>query len=163
MIGLFPGPRRYDLWLLETTARMLETASRTSDVRKILTLWCEETAAASRTGCVAIFLSEGDRWLRLLPETQTDEVPVVAPADLSRARVQRQAWIVAPVRSQDPRCVIAPFSVREGWSGALLLWSRMSGHDWRNCAQPTATVNSNRHPGAAIAQARWRRQGTFRL
>jgi signal transduction histidine kinase len=125
MIGIFRGQRRYDLWLLETTARMLETATRTSDVRRILTLWCEEIAAASRTGCVAIFLSEGDRWLRLLPEHQTDEVPVVAPDDLSRARVQRRAWTVARLRPQDPRCAIAPFSVRESWSGALLLWSRI--------------------------------------
>ncbi|HEX7252363.1 MAG TPA: ATP-binding protein [Thermoanaerobaculia bacterium] len=125
MMRLFRGRRSYDLWLLETTARMLEAATRTSDVRKILTLWCEEIAAASRTGSVAIFLSEGDRWLRLLPEKQTEEVPVVAPDDLARARTQRRAWMVAPLRSQDPRCAIAPFSIREGWSGVLLLWSRV--------------------------------------
>jgi len=150
---------------------MLEAASRTSDVRKILTLWCEEIFAASRTGRIAIFLSEGERWLRLLPEKQTDEVPVVAPADLSRARIQRQAWTVPPLRPQDPRYAIAPFSVREGWSGALLLWShvgRISRRQLRDAESLAKAIGrtlyalrrseTNREETIAEEKAKWASQ-----
>ncbi|HKD11721.1 MAG TPA: ATP-binding protein [Thermoanaerobaculia bacterium] len=119
-----PGHR---LWLVEATGRMIETASRTSDILEILSLWCEEIAASDAAEHVAVFLSEGDRWLRVLPKAQTSEVPVVPHPDLSRVAAQRRPVIIPPMRPKDRSLVLAPFSARDSWSGAVALWRPSGG------------------------------------
>ncbi len=168
MIRLFGRPgRRYALWLAETTSRMLEIASRTNDVLKILTLWCEEIAA-SRTDRVALFLSEGERWLRVLPEGQAVQLPIVPEEELVRARTQRQPIVVEPVRRQDSRLVLAPFSGRDGWSGAVALWNPQASFSARRrgrAAELAGAISrtltalrrleSSREEALAAERARW--------
>lgn len=169
MIGFFGQMgSRHALWLAETTSRIVETASRSNDILEILTLWCEEIAAGSRMDRVALFLSEGDRWLRVLPKDQLAEVPVVPHADLTQARMQRQPIVVAPVRPQDSPVVVAPFSGRDGWSGAVALWrgaGRVSARRRRRAGELAAAIGrtltalrrleTGREEALAAERARW--------
>jgi signal transduction histidine kinase len=159
---------RHRLWLVETSGRMIEAASRTNDILEILNLWCEEIAAYNRTEHVALFLSEGDRWLRVLPRAQTAEVPVIPHPDLSRVAAQRRPVMIPRLRPNDRPLVIAPYSGRDSWSGAVALWRSSGGispHQIRRAGEIAEAIGrsltvlrrseTSREEALATERARW--------
>jgi signal transduction histidine kinase len=110
------------LWLAETTTRMFEIASRTGDALQILRFWAREIASGPDRDGVALYLREGERWIRVLAEDVGPEVPAVADADLSATLLRREPLVCEPVRRQDPHVVLAAFAAREGWRGVVALW-----------------------------------------
>jgi signal transduction histidine kinase len=127
---IFPsrgGTLRRRLWLAETTARMFEVATRTGDALQILRYWAREIAAGPERDAVALYLKEGERWIRVLSEDSGPEVPAVADTDLTAALGRREPLVSEPVRRQDPHVVLAAFAAREGWRGVVALWSFRTG------------------------------------
>ena len=123
------------LWLAETTTRMFEIAARTGDALQILRFWAREIAAGPDHDSVALFLREGERWIRVLPDEAGPEVPAVAETDLAATLTRREPLVSEPVRRQDPPVVLAAFSAREGWRGAVALWSEHGGSRRRRIAR----------------------------
>ncbi len=113
---------RERLWLAETTASALEVASRCPDVDEILRFWAREIAKSTGPERVALFLVEGDRWLRVLPEGQTGEAPSLTEAALASAASAPHPLRIDSLGSGDPSVVLVRYSVRDSWKGVLALW-----------------------------------------
>lgn len=124
MMAFFGGASRRRLWLAEATSGALELASRCPDIDEILRLWASEIARSGVSYGVALFVIEGDRWLRILPEEQTDEVPAVTEATLSSA-----LGAAEPVRTRTPiprdsETILLPYAGLNSWRGVMVLWTK---------------------------------------
>ena len=130
------------LWLAETTTRMFEIASRTGDALQILRFWAKEIASGPDRGGVALYLREGERWIRVLAEDAGPEVPALTDTDLSAALIRREPLVSEPVRRQDPHVILSAFSAREGWRGVVALWSagRVSHRRVARAAEVAAAI-----------------------
>src|SRR5215813_10372477 len=111
------------LWLSEATAGALEIAARCPDVDDLLRFWAKEIARSLGRTRVALFMIEGERWLRILPETQSDEVPFVTEATLSDTLRKSAPTRFEPVVAGEPETILVRYAARVGWRGILMLWS----------------------------------------
>ncbi len=112
------------LWLAEATAGALETAARCPDIDEILRFWAREIARALKPARVALFVLEGGRWLRILPEDQATDLPSLADADLAGALASLGPVRVNAVLRGAPQTVLMRYSASTGWRGVLALWGR---------------------------------------
>jgi signal transduction histidine kinase len=112
------------LWLAEATAGALETAARAPDIDEILRFWAKEISAALRPAQIALFVLEGGRWLRILPEGQSTDVPFIADTALASALAALGPVRVETQPRRGPQTVLVRFNASSGWRGVLALWGR---------------------------------------
>jgi signal transduction histidine kinase len=125
-MSLFGGTElQRKLWLSEATAAALEIAARCPDVDDLLRFWAKEIARSLGRTRVALFVIEGERWLRILPETQSDEVPFVTEATLSDALQKLEPTRFEPVVAGEPATLLVRYAARDGWRGLLMLWTEL--------------------------------------
>lgn len=113
---------RERLWLAETTAAALDVVSRCPDVDEVLRFWAREIAKELERVRVALFVIEGERWLRILPENQAGEVPFVTEATLSRALNAPEPMHIDSLAPGDPDAVLVRYAARASWRGVLVVW-----------------------------------------
>jgi signal transduction histidine kinase len=119
----FSRGARLRRWLAEATARVLETAARGPDVVDVLQLWAREIAAAVHPTRAALFVAESARWLRILPESQSTNVPAVTDGALASALVAN-----GPISAVAERpLLLARFGAPSGRRGVLVLWEERPG------------------------------------
>ncbi len=115
---------RRRVWLAEATSSALELASRCPDIDEILRLWASEIARSGLSFGVALFVIEGERWLRILPEDQTDEVPAVTEATLSSALGGSETVRLRTPVPRDSETILIPYAGLNSWRGIAALWTR---------------------------------------
>lgn len=120
---LFGGALRQRLWLAEASSSALELASRCPDIDDILRLWANEIHRFGALGGVALFVIEGERWLRILPEKQSEAVPDVPEATLVSALGSNDPVRVAVRGGPGSEALLLPYSGLNSWRGILALWT----------------------------------------
>ncbi len=115
---------RERVWLAEMTVEALELTARCPDVDEILHYWVRELGRALGPDHVAVFLAEGDKWRRLIPEEHAGDVPFVTEAMLSRALATSEPIEIDSMAKGDPSTILLRYSARDGWRGVLALWTR---------------------------------------
>lgn len=110
------------LWLAEASAGALETAARCADIDEILQFWAREIARGLAPARVALFVLEGGRWLRILPEGQSTDVPALGDSTLAGALAALGPMRVDALPTGAPQTVLARYSASSGWRGVLALW-----------------------------------------
>jgi signal transduction histidine kinase len=114
---------RARLWLAETTVGALEVAARCPDVDEVLKFWAREIARAVFPYQVAIFVVEGQRWLRVLPENQSGDLPFLTEVILAKALGAPDPLRIQSMGKEDPNAVLLRYSAKDSWRGVLALWS----------------------------------------
>ena len=148
------------LWLAETTSGAIETAGRSPEIDELLKFWAREIAGHLRPVRVALFIAEGVRWIRILPEGQVTDVPFLSDSTLAGALMSHPPTSIAPVTSKDPRVILWRFAAPTGWRGVLALWADRSGALGRSVRQADGiataigrSLNALRRSEAAREQA----------
>ncbi len=123
MIRLFGNRQlRHRLWLAEATARSLELASRCPDIDEVLRFWANAICDSVVGLRVALFVVEGDRWLRILPEKQAGDPPFLTESLLATALGAQEAVRIRPVAPREPDTLLVQYAGRHSWRGLLALW-----------------------------------------
>ena len=156
------------LWLARTMAGALEMVSRCPDVDEVLRFWAREAAKAVAPLGVGLFVIEGIRWLRILPETQALDMPFVTEATLSSVLGATEPLVIRAVARKDPETVLVRYAAPDGWRGVVALWTQRgslaSGHmrqasDLANaiarCLTTLRKSEMSREQAIALERSRW--------
>lgn len=119
MTGFLLRRVRERAWLAETTISALEMVSRCPDVDELLRFWAREIHRAYESYPFALFVAEGDRWLRIIPEDQNEELALVNETVLSRALMSSLPERIPSLTSRDRETVLVRYSARDGWRGVI--------------------------------------------
>jgi len=124
MIYLFGSARmRQRVWLAEASAGALELASRCPDIDEILRFWASEIQRFGFLGGAALFVMEGERWLRILPETESADVPDLPEPTLAAALGSTEPMHPSAIETGGYDVVLAPYAGLNSWRGVLALWA----------------------------------------
>ncbi len=122
---LFAGKlARQRLWLAQATAGAVELASRCPDIDEILRLWANEIAGARLSAQVALFVIEGERWLRILPERQPVDVPSLSESVLASAVGASEPVWIRSLGPGQPESILLQYSGLNSWRGVMVLWGK---------------------------------------
>ena len=111
-------------WLAETTSAALEIVCRCPDIDEVLKFWAREIHRAYAAQPVVLFIAEGDRWLRILPEDQEEELAAVTEAVLEQALASAQPIRIPALTRRDLEALLVRFSARDGWRGVVAFGRR---------------------------------------
>lgn len=107
--------------MTDATLRALEAAARSPNIAELLTFWVREVATASPSDPIALFLWEGERWVRFLPEATEREPAVFSDSTLAWALSAGQP-VAAPWDSGASGAILCRFAGRDSWRGVLALF-----------------------------------------
>ncbi|MEO8431541.1 MAG: ATP-binding protein [Acidobacteriota bacterium] len=125
-----PSPFRLveRLRIHDATIAGMELAARCRGVEELLDFWAREIADEVRPDGAALFLLEGHRWIRTLPEDPASDPPALNDASLVRAAASAEPVRMRALTASEPEVVLARYSARDGWRGVLAIWgSRRRG------------------------------------
>lgn len=114
----------------ETATGVLEASGLRLDLMELLRRWGSEMTAWVHGERIALFLCEGERWIRVFPERPKGLIPSYPEAALTRTLSQEDPLVVPPLHRSEPYSVLLPFSGRNSQRGVLTIWRHRGRRIW---------------------------------